>query len=123
MSKKGLPEQKNGYENILISIEVLSRYAFTEPLKTKSGKDTARAMELILSKFKVRFGDYSKVVQFDEGKEFNNKVVDRLLEEKGIRSFSTLIKKSMRRDSEDEDEKRYNKSNILLNRKAALVER
>ena len=43
-----------GYRWILTSIEVLSRYVFTEPSKTKSGVDVAD----------VRFGKYPDVVQY-----------------------------------------------------------
>ena len=52
MSKKEMPQENDGYENILTSIEVLSRFAFTEPVKKKTGEETARAMDLILVKFK-----------------------------------------------------------------------
>ena len=65
MSKKGMPQENYGYENILTSIEVLSRFAFTEPVKKKSGKETARAMDLILAKFKARFDDYPEFIQYD----------------------------------------------------------
>ena len=62
----------NGYRWIPTSIEVLSRYAFTEPSKTKGGIDVANPMEKILSKFKVRFGKYPDVVQYDNGNEFES---------------------------------------------------
>ena len=38
---EGRKDANNGYRWILTSIEVLSRYAFTEPSKTKGGKDVA----------------------------------------------------------------------------------
>ena len=105
---EGRKDQNNGYRWILTSVEVLSRYAFTEPSKTKGGKDVAQAMEKILSEFKVRFGKYPDVVQYDDGNEFKNKDVNKLLDGLGIRHFTTLIKKG---------------GKALFNRKAAIVER
>ena len=97
-----------GYRWILTSIEILSRYAFTEPSKTKSGVDVAEAMDKVLSRFKVRFGKYPDVVQFDDGNEFKNKNVSKLLDDKGIRKFTTLVKRG---------------GKAFFNRKAAVVER
>ena len=105
---EGRKGANNGYRWILTSIEVLSRYAFTEPCKTKSGKDVVQAMEKILSKFKVRFGKYPDVVQYDDGNEFKNKDVNKLLDDLNIRHFTTLIKRD---------------GKAFFNRKAALVER
>ena len=105
---EGRKGANNGYQWILTSVEVLSRYAFTEPSKTKGGKDVAQAMEKILSEFKVRFGKYPDVVQYDDGNEFKNRDVNRLLDNLGIRHFTTLIKKD---------------GKALFNRKAAIVKR
>ena len=86
-------------------------------------------MSEILEELKDRFDDYPEFVQFDNGSDFKNAVVKELLKEKkrkngeGIKSFSTLVKKSKRRYDETEDEQKYDKSTVLLNRKAALVER
>ena len=82
----------NGYRWILTSIEVLSRYAFTEPSKTKNGADVADAMERVLSKFKVWFGKYPDVAQFDDGNEFKNKNVNKLLDSLNIKHFTTHVK-------------------------------
>ena len=43
----------------------------------------------LLEDFKIGFGKYPNVVQFDDGKEFHNVGVKRLLEGKKIRYFST----------------------------------
>ena len=98
----------NGYRWILTSMEVLSRYAFTEPNKTKGGADVAEAMEKILSQFRVRFGKYPDVVQYDDGNEFKNKNVNKLLDDLDIKHFTTLVKRG---------------GKAFFNRKAALVER
>ena len=47
------------------------------------------AVSNLLEEFKVGFGKYPNVVQFDDGKEFYNVGVKRLLEGKGVRYFST----------------------------------
>ena len=104
---KDRKHSNNGYRWILTSIEVLSRYAFTEPSKTKSGSDVADAMEKKLSKFKVRLGKYPDVVQFDDGNEFKNKNVNKLLDSLNIKHFRTLVKR---------------KGKAFFNRKAAVVE-
>ena len=83
-------DANNGYRWILTSVEVLSRYAFTEPSKTKGGLDVSRAIEKILSEFKVRFGKYPDVVQFDDGNEFKNKDVNKLLDGLEIRQVEKL---------------------------------
>ena len=98
----------NRYRWILTSIEVLSRYAFTEPSKTKNGADVTDAMEKILSEFKVQFGKYLDVVQSDDGNEFKNKNVNKLLDSLNIRHFTTLVKRE---------------GKTFFNRKAAVVER
>ena len=105
---EGRKGASNGYRWILTSVEVLSRYAFTEPSKTKGGADVANAMEKTLSEFKVRFGKYPDVVQFDDGNEFKNKDVNKLLDGLGIRHFTTLVKRG---------------GKAFFNRKAAIVER
>ena len=105
---EGRKDANNGYRWILTSTEVLSRYAFTEPSKTKGGKDVAQAMEKILSEFKVRFGKYPDVVQYDDGNEFKNKDVNKLLDGLDIRHFTTLVKRG---------------GKAFFNRKAAIVER
>ena len=65
-----MKEKNDGYQNILTSIEVLSRFAFTKPLKTKTGEEVSEAMSEILDEFKKRFGDYPEFVQFDDCSEF-----------------------------------------------------
>ena len=72
---------------ILTFIEVLSRYAFTEPIETKSGEDTSKAMKEILERFKEKFEKYPDAVQFDDGNEFNNEDVHDMLDNLGIKYF------------------------------------
>ena len=48
-----------------------------------------KAVTELLRQFKDRFGDYPKLAQFDDGKEFYNVGVKTLLEEHNIKYFST----------------------------------
>ena len=48
-----------------------------------------KAVELLLEKFKDKFGKYPNVVQFDEGKEFYNVGVRNLLKSHDVSYFST----------------------------------
>ena len=65
----GKYENKNkGYYWILTAVEILSHYAFTIPVYRKDTKNMTKAVNLLLDKFKIMFGKYPNVVQFDEGK-------------------------------------------------------
>ena len=44
-----------------------------------------KAVSELLNKVKDRFGEYPKLVQFDNGKEFSNFSVKTLLERHGIK--------------------------------------
>ena len=77
------------YYCILTSIEILSRYDFAISIYRKDTNNMTKAVEELLKKFKDRFGDYPKLVQFDDRKEFYNVGVKRLLEDHNINYFST----------------------------------
>ena len=49
----------------------------------------------LLKQFKDRFGEYPKLVQFDDGKEFYNVGVKSLLEKHDIKYFSTKSDKKL----------------------------
>ena len=48
-----------------------------------------KAAILLFKQFKERFGDYPKLAQFDDGKEFYNVGIQALLEKHGVKYFST----------------------------------
>ena len=81
--------KNKGYRWILTGIEILSRYAFAFPVRRKDMANMTEAVSNLLEEFKIGFGKYPNVVQFDDGKEFYNVGVRRLLEEKEIKYFST----------------------------------
>ena len=87
MGKYG--NKNKGYRWILTAIEILSRFAFAIPVYRKNVESMTEAVEMLLEKFKDRFGKYPNVVQFDEGKEFYNVGVKELLKSHGVDYFST----------------------------------
>ena len=60
--------ENRGYHWILTAVGILSRYAFTIIVYTNDSKHMTEAVDLLLDKFKTRFGKYPDVAQFDEGK-------------------------------------------------------
>ena len=85
--------QNKGYYWILTAIDVLSRYAFAIPVYKKDTNNMTKAVTELLRQFKERFGDYPRLAQFDDGKEFYNIGVKSLLEKHDIKYFSTLSDK------------------------------
>ena len=82
----GSYKNKNkGYYWILTAVEILSRYAFATPVYRKNTNNMTKAVTELLRQFKDRFGDYPKLAQFDDGKEFYNVGVKSLLEKHGIK--------------------------------------
>ncbi|XP_077987482.1 SCAN domain-containing protein 3-like [Glandiceps talaboti] len=75
--------KNHGYRYILTVIDVLSKYAWAIPLKSKRGIEMADSFELI---FKDR---EPNKIQFDEGREFYNKYVKDIFENHEIEWFST----------------------------------
>ena len=63
-------------------IDDFSRFIRTVPLKSKTGKDVA--LETIF-----RDGGKTDSLRCDKGKEWNNKIVQKLLKDEGIKFFHT----------------------------------
>ena len=64
----------NGYRYILTVIDLFSRYAWAKPIKDKTGKEVKHAFQEILA-----LGRKCERLQTDEGREFDNRHVQRLL--------------------------------------------
>ena len=64
-----LSKENNGYKYILTVIDVLPKYAWVEPLKTKSGENLVKAFAKILKK-----GRKPEKLHSDKGTEFTNKL-------------------------------------------------
>ena len=73
----------NGYNYILTVIDILSRYAWARPLKTKRGREVEAAFDDIFSEGRV-----PERIQTDQGKEFENVYVRKLMERFHVELFS-----------------------------------
>jgi transposase InsO family protein len=71
---------------ILICVDVISRFAWGEPMMNKSGLQTAKAFDKILKRAKPR---KPEKLHTDKGREFFNKDFKKLLKEKDIVLYST----------------------------------
>ena len=72
-----LSKENNGYNYILTVIDVLSKYARAEPLKTKSGENLIKAFQKIFRK-----GRQPDKLHTDKGTEFINRPFQKLLKVK-----------------------------------------
>jgi len=73
----------NGYRYLLTVIDLFSRYAWAAPIKDKSGKEVKRAFREIFTR-----GRKPQRLQTDEGREFDNRHVQHLLNVENIRFFT-----------------------------------
>lgn len=80
--------ENEGYRYILCAIDIFSRYAYARPLKSKSGPDVAAALEHIFLN-----ATPPKYLQTDQGLEFYNQHVKRVLDEHHIELFSVYSEK------------------------------
>ena len=78
-------DENNGYKYILTCVDVYSRYAWAIAMKSKSGIETAKAIENIIKKA----SNPPEKIWTDEGKEFYNQNVDKLRSKYNIEIYST----------------------------------
>lgn len=76
--------ENKGYRYLLTIIDVLSKFAWTVPVKRKTGQDVTAAMDSILQDGRVPTN-----LQTDQGKEFYNKTFQNLMKRHGINHYST----------------------------------
>lgn len=79
-----------GNKVILVAIDVVSRHAWAEPMKNKTGPSTTTAFEHILKRAHPR---KPLKLQTDKGTEFLNKHFQQLLSSYGIEHFTTYSDK------------------------------
>ena len=79
-----LSRYNKGYKYLLTCIDVFSKYAWTVPLKTKTGQGLVKAFQTILSS-----GRKPNKLQTDQGKEFVNEHFQKFLRNKNIPFFTT----------------------------------
>ena len=86
MDMSRFAKQNDGNRFLLTVIDVLSKYAWAVPLKSKSAKETLLAFETL---FKIAHPRLPKRLHTDKGKEFLNGQVQALLKKKNIHHFSS----------------------------------
>nr|DAC81333.1 TPA_asm: integrase [Megastigmus wasp adintovirus] len=77
-------QQNKGFKYLLTVIDIQSKFAWAVPVKQKTGKDVAKAMESIFKNGRVPIN-----LQTDRGKEFYNKDFDNLMQRHKIHLYST----------------------------------
>lgn len=73
------------YAYILTVIDNFTKYAYAFPLKTKTGREVAQNLKIVLEK-----GHPIKKIHTDEGKEYKNSVVQKLLKQHGVEWYHTF---------------------------------
>ena len=80
-------KENDGYRYICVIIDCFSRYLWVKPLKNKTGKATVKALALLL------MNERPKLIQADQGTEFFNRDVKRMLEAFGPKLYHTYTDK------------------------------
>ena len=79
-----IAKYNRGYRYLLTVVDVFSKHAWVQPVKTKTGKGVTEAMAKILK------GSLKPIsLQTDDGKEFYNKTFQELMKQKDLHHFST----------------------------------
>ena len=81
-----LKKWNRGMRYLLTVVDVLSKYAWVEPLKSKTGVAVAAAFDRILKRAR---GRHPVRLQTDAGKEFYNRTFQALMTRRKIHHFST----------------------------------
>lgn len=81
-----LKSKNKGYTCFLLAIDIVSRFVWAEPMKTKKGPETAKAFETIL---KRSFPRCPEKLQTDGGSEFFNKDFKTVMKKHSIHLYKT----------------------------------
>jgi hypothetical protein len=81
--------KNGGFRYILLMIDCFSRFCFSRPLKRKEGVQTAEAVSSILDEAENRIARKVKHLQVDQGTEFYNSSVLKVMKDRFINMFST----------------------------------
>ena len=79
-----LIKDNNGYRYILTCIDILSKYAWAVPIKSKTSFNVIKAFEKIFQE-----GRTPIKLQSDGGREFNNSTFKDYMDKKGVHYFTT----------------------------------
>lgn len=78
--------ENRGHRYILVVIDCFSKYVYTAPVKTKTGKEVTRAFHAILKSSGNRI---RQNLQSDRGREFYNSDFEHLMKKYNINHYST----------------------------------
>jgi transposase InsO family protein len=81
-----LMEQNDGYRYLLTCIDVLSKFAWVVPTKSKDAKHTLAAMRTLFRRARPR---KPQRLQTDKGTEFFNRDVGAFLRQQGVQHFAS----------------------------------
>ena len=84
MDMRNIAKKNSGYNYILNVVDVLSKYGFSEPVKSKSANQVAQAFELIMK----RSGRRPWFLYVDKGREFKGEFKD-LMSRSEINLYAT----------------------------------
>ena len=76
---------KHGYRYVFLLCDNYSGYVFARRLRSKTGLEVSRKLQIILKEIKEKWKGKTKILNNDMGKEFFNKHVKRLLRAKRIK--------------------------------------
>ena len=82
MDMTGQPD--DGYHYLLVATDILSHYAWTRPLKNKTGKEVSKAFESIFAE-----GRLPRKIRTDRGTEFTSKVTQQTFRKHRVHHFLT----------------------------------
>ena len=77
-------KENDGFGYFLLVIDVFSRYVWTVPLRSTKGAEMAAALTSVLDKDRT-----PEKLRTDMGTEYKNRVVEKVMDEKGIDHFFT----------------------------------
>lgn len=83
-------KENRGHRYILICIDVFSKMAYAEPLRDKTGPEVTHAMDRIIQRVNQQYRHHINNLHTDDGKEFFNASMKRLLEKYKIHHYSTF---------------------------------
>ena len=80
-----LKSENQGYQYILVCIDVFSRYAMARPVKQKTGQEISKAFADIITKEQRKCSS----LNHDKGKEFLNNTFKQFLKDHKIKQYAT----------------------------------
>lgn len=83
-----ISKYNQGYKYLLCVIDIFTKFAYIKPLKTKTGREVSEALEEIFIESKVS----PKNLHTDQGTEFFNPQVKKLLERYDVNLYHTHTK-------------------------------